>query len=105
MSYRLIRNRLRATVRPVTLAAAALLLASAASAQEPAVSDSTVTYPAEFFAQYEPFSVSDMLSRIPGINLAMGGGNYGASGGGGGGRGGGKVQRRGKGFGRAQRAP
>lgn len=100
MSYRLIRKGLRATVRPVTLAAAALLLASAASAQEPAASDSTVTYPAEFFAQYEPFSVNDMLSRIPGINLAMGGGNQGASGGGGGGPGSsGGADRRGLGAG------
>jgi outer membrane cobalamin receptor len=60
----------------MTLAAAALLLAaSAASAQDAATAgESTVTYPAEFFAQYEPYSVNDMLNRIPGINLAMGGG-------------------------------
>lgn len=32
--------------------------------------DSTVTYPAEFFAQYQPFSVNDMLDQIPGINIA-----------------------------------
>jgi outer membrane receptor for ferrienterochelin and colicins len=32
--------------------------------------DSTITYPAEFFAQYQPFSVNDMLDRIPGINIA-----------------------------------
>lgn len=51
------------------------------SAQEAATSqasesrDSTITYPAEFFAQYTPFSVNDMLDRIPGINLARQSGN------------------------------
>ena len=43
--------------------------------------DSTVTYPAEFFSQYEPFSVNDMLDRIPGINVARGGGGGGGGGG------------------------
>ncbi len=32
--------------------------------------DSTVTYSAAYFEQYEPFSVVDMLDRIPGINVA-----------------------------------
>lgn len=36
--------------------------------------DSTVTYPAEFFTQYEPISAQDMLNRIPGINSIIGGG-------------------------------
>ena len=37
--------------------------------QEPAVSEeesSTVVYQADFFDQYQPFSVNDMLARIPG---------------------------------------
>ncbi len=50
-------------------------------AQEPTINDSTVTYPAEFFAQYEPFSVNDMLDRIPGISVARGGGGGGGNGG------------------------
>lgn len=89
MSFRVIRAGLRA-VRPhlpvktlpvKTLAATAIVLASAASAQEPTTnSESTVTYPASFFAQYEPFSVNDMLNRIPGINLALGGGDTGGPG-------------------------
>lgn len=33
--------------------------------------DATVTYPAAFFAQYGVVSVNDMLSRIPGISLAL----------------------------------
>ena len=40
--------------------------------------DSTVTYPASYFAEFEPFSVSDMLDRIPGINVARGGGRGGS---------------------------
>ena len=66
---------------------------------QPAVDDqSTVTYPAEFFAQYEPFSVNDMLNRIPGISLAL---DNGGGGGGGSGRGGGgnNTERRGLGSG------
>ncbi|MES3009027.1 MAG: TonB-dependent receptor [Pseudomonadota bacterium] len=40
--------------------------------------DSTVRYEADYFAQYSPVSVNDMLNRIPGIGLALnssGGGN------------------------------
>jgi outer membrane receptor for ferrienterochelin and colicins len=39
------------------------------NAQEP--EDSTVTYPASFFAQYDVVTVNDMLNRIPGISLAL----------------------------------
>ena len=49
------------------------IFSASALAQEPTTNDSTVTYPAEFFAQYEPFSVNDMLDRIPGIDTARGG--------------------------------
>src|SRR6056300_585187 len=45
--------------------------------QEPAVSEeesSTVVYQADYFDQYQPFSVNDMLVRIPGIDVARGGG-------------------------------
>ena len=53
------------------LSAALLLSANSASAQDPSTSqDSTVTYPAEYFAQFNPYSVNDMLQRIPGISLA-----------------------------------
>lgn len=56
--------------------------------------DSTVTYPATFFSRFEPFSVNDMLDRIPGINVARGGG-----GGGGGPGSSGGNNRRGLGMG------
>ena len=73
--------------------------AGAAPAQDAPVTDedATVTYPASFFAQYEPFSVNDMLDRIPGINIARGGGGGGSGGGGPGSSGG--NDRRGLGMG------
>ena len=51
--------------------------------QEPNISDddATVTYPASYFSQYQLQSVSDMLDRIPGINVArQGSGNRGGPG-------------------------
>jgi len=42
-----------------------------ALAQETPEDESTVTYPASFFAQYGPVSVNDMLNVIPGISLAL----------------------------------
>ena len=42
--------------------------------------DSTIVYPASYFAEYYPVSANDMLNRIPGIGLAL-------RGSGGGGRG------------------
>jgi len=63
-----------------------------ATAQDQPTTDenATVTYPASFFEQYQPYSVNDMLVRIPGINLALGGG---------GGAGGANGNRRGLGAG------
>ena len=34
---------------------------------------SSIKYGAEFFSQYSPVNVNDMIDRIPGINLAMNG--------------------------------
>lgn len=42
-----------------------------------ALDDSTIVYNAEFFAQFSPVSVNDMIDRIPGIGLALGGGGGG----------------------------
>ena len=61
-------------VLSLTLLLSGAIFSASALAQEPTTNDSTVTYPAEFFAQYEPFSVNDMLDRIPGIDTARGGG-------------------------------
>jgi len=41
-----------------------------------------VTYPAEYFAQFNPYSVNDMLQRIPGISLARSGSRSQSRGGG-----------------------
>jgi hypothetical protein len=66
---------------PLAIATAASIIIAQpqkAWSQEPTDSDeesSTVVYQAEFFDQYQPFSVNDMLARIPGINLARGGGD------------------------------
>ena len=80
-------------------AASLFFTAAQANSQEiePASSDdSTVTYPASYFEQFQPYSVNDMLDRIPGITVARGGG----PGGGGGGPGSSRVaDRRGLGAG------
>lgn len=78
----------RQLVLAVSLSSALLLSANSANAQAPVTSDdSTVTYPAEYFAQFQPYSVNDMLARIPGISLAQGGGRTQGGPGAGGGRG------------------
>lgn len=41
------------------------------AADEPASNNSTITYPATYFAQFGSVSVNDMLNRIPGIGLAL----------------------------------
>ena len=46
-------------------------VAASAIAQEATEDESTVTYPASFFAQYGPVSVNDMLNVIPGISVAL----------------------------------
>ena len=64
-------------------------LGRAASAQSPedeSLEDSTVVFEAEFFKQFQPVSVNDMIDRIPSIGLALGrGGGGGRRGLGGGG--------------------
>ena len=50
-------------------------------AVDPGAADSTVVYEAEFFDQYNPITASDMLDRIPGVDV------FGGNRGGGGGRG------------------
>ena len=77
------------------IAASILLLISAAGfAQEDSIQgaqgtpadsdsgDSTVVYPASYFAQYNPITANDMLERIPGISVGRGGPGGGRGGGG-----------------------
>jgi outer membrane receptor for ferrienterochelin and colicin len=42
--------------------------------------DSTIVYPASYFAEFNPVSANDMLNRIPGIGLALRGGRGGSRG-------------------------
>jgi len=71
-----------------------------ASGQESTGDDSTVTYPADYFAEYSPVTAQDMLDRIPGAS-SDGPGGSGFSGGGRGGfsGGGGRSSRGGGGRG------
>ena len=65
------RNKYRIITK---LSFVSVILTPALNAQEPITSsdNSTITYPVSYFDQYEPFSVSDMMDRIPGINIARG---------------------------------
>jgi|TARA_B100000315_G_scaffold132492_1_gene121953 outer membrane receptor protein involved in Fe transport len=55
----------------VSSLALAVFLAYTASAEELTDAESTVTYPASYFAQFDPISVQDMLNRILGITLVL----------------------------------
>ena len=57
---------------------AALISATAASAQDTVGNDSTVMYPASYFTEYAPVTAQDMLNRIPGMEVS-GSGNRGGS--------------------------
>jgi len=68
-----------------------ILLAGTVSAQDSLNDDSTLNYPASYFAEYAPVTAQDMIDRIPGITSVTGGG--------GGGGGPGNVSRGGRGLG------
>lgn len=61
----------------VSLCFVPALASSIVSAQDSTSGDTTVNYPAAFFAQFTPLTVNDMLDRVPGIDLILnsGGGN------------------------------
>jgi len=66
----------RLTRQLITLSALSLVIASASQslAQEQAeapLGESTIVYKADFFDQYSPVSINDMIDRIPGIGLAL----------------------------------
>ncbi|GJM14044.1 MAG: hypothetical protein DHS20C12_24470 [Pseudohongiella sp.] len=69
----------RSTLLSVLLAATSIATAQIDQIENP-TDDSTIVYPADYFADFLPVTANDMISRIPGIGLAM-------RGGGGGGRG------------------
>jgi hypothetical protein len=59
-----------------------------ASGQDTVGEESTVLYPASYFAEFSPISAKDMLDRIPGVGSVTGSGSPSSFSGGGGGRGG-----------------
>lgn len=82
------------SLRPILsrVSSLALLLGfcQLAAAQDNVGEESTVVYPAAYFAEFNPVTAQDMLDRIPGVGSATGGGGFGGgprSGGGNGGRG------------------
>ncbi|MBL4581412.1 MAG: TonB-dependent receptor plug domain-containing protein [Gammaproteobacteria bacterium] len=81
----------RTLVRRLAILVVFLLAAVSVSAQDNVGEESTVVYPASYFAEFNPVTAQDMLDRIPGVGTATGGGNRNFSssrqGGGGGGRG------------------
>jgi len=54
---------------------AAVISVSPAIAQDNLGDDSTITYPASYFAEYAPVTAQDMLNRIPGMESSAGGSN------------------------------
>ena len=65
---------MKSVIRFVAVGSFAFLIESMpVQAQDEIEGDGTVTYSADYFAQYGAVSVNDMLSRIPGIALALDG--------------------------------
>ena len=69
-------NRFSIFAIPVTVTVALILLPIGTTHAQLIVPEdpsdqSTVVYPADYFAEYRPVSANDMLSRIPGISLAL----------------------------------
>jgi outer membrane receptor for ferrienterochelin and colicin len=63
------RRILRLTAMSLAITSASQVLAQQAS--DTLNDDSTVVYAADYFAEYSPVSVNDMIDRIPGIGLAL----------------------------------
>lgn len=78
MTRSLARNMIKLTALSLAITTASHTLAQ--QADDTFVNDSTVVYGSDYFSEYAPVSVNDMIDRIPGIGLAM-------NRGGGGGRG------------------
>ena len=81
-------RHLRQSALALSLATALGLYSTVVSAQSPndeSLEESTVVFQADFFDQFQPVSVNDMIDRIPGIGLALGRGGGGRRGIGGGG--------------------
>ena len=88
-------SAMNSPIRKCYLAFVCLLCSASFSSEslaQIAEDESTVTYPASYFAEYGPVNAKDMLDRIPGVGSTTGGGSsssggFRGGGGGGGGRG------------------
>ena len=88
-------SAMNSPIRKYYLAFVCLLCSASFSSEslaQIAEDESTVTYPASYFAEYGPVNAKDMLDRIPGVGSTTGGGSsssggFRGGGGGGGGRG------------------
>lgn len=79
---------LRNTLSRVSTLFLLFAVAQAVNAQDTVGEDTTVVYPAAYFAEFNPVTAQHMLDRIPGVGTATGGGGGGpGQGGGNGGRG------------------
>jgi len=65
------QHLVRSLVLTVSMAITSLASAQIDQIENP-TDDSTIVYPAAYFADFLPVSANDMVSRIPGIGLAMG---------------------------------
>lgn len=67
--YHASRHILRVGILSLAIASASQTLAQ--TEPEQSLNDTSVIYQADFFEQYSPVSVNDMIDRIPGIGLAL----------------------------------
>lgn len=75
---------IKRSIVPVYLASfLAMAAVSSSFAQDGSGEGSNVSYPAAYFAEYEPLTVNDMLDRVPGIDLILQGSNQSSQFGGG----------------------
>ena len=89
------KKTFRTSLLAASIVAAVSTYSSTLHAQQVNEGDSTVRYPASYFAEWAPTTAQDMINRIPGVSGGFGGGGGpggggfggGGFGGGGGGRG------------------
>jgi outer membrane receptor for ferrienterochelin and colicin len=68
------------TTLRTAFAALAVAFSPLAQSQNDSDSGSTINYPAEYFAEFTPLTVNDMLDRVPGINMILNNGGPNADG-------------------------
>lgn len=69
MPRRLTKNLFRLSALSLAISLSTQIVAQ--QPEEASIQDSTVVYGSDYFAEYSPVSVNDMIDRIPGIGLAL----------------------------------